>query len=195
MRIHRFDLFALRIPLRSPFITSLGALSEVESVVLRATTEDGLVGWGECNPFWSINGETQDTCLAVGRHLAKALRGHDPSDIEGAHAIMDRLIFGNNSIKSAFDIALHDLAAQHADLPLWKYLGGERCFDLTTDYTVSLGEPEKMAADAEAIVAAGFPVIKVKLGGAGDLDIRRIRAIRSRIPSIPLRIDANQGWD
>jgi L-alanine-DL-glutamate epimerase-like enolase superfamily enzyme len=53
-----------------------------------------------------------------------------------------------------------------------------------------------MAADAEAIVAAGFPVIKVKLGGPGELDIRRIRAIRERIGSIiPLRIDANQGWD
>jgi L-alanine-DL-glutamate epimerase-like enolase superfamily enzyme len=131
----------------------------------------------------------------VGRHLAAALIGHDVLDIEGAHGRMDRLIFGNSSIKSAFDIALHDLAAQVADLPLWKYLGGERYFDPITDYTVSLGDPERMAADAEAIVAAGFPVIKVKLGGAGDLDIRRIRAIRSRVPSIPLRIDANQGWD
>lgn len=193
--IERVVLHPLTIPLKAPFVTSLGALDAVANVVVQVRTREGRTGWGECSPFWTINGETQETCLAVGAHLARALLGHEATDIEGAHARMDRLIFGNTSIKSAFDIALHDLAAQHADLPLWKYLGGERCFDPVTDYTVSLGEPEKMAADAEAIVAAGFPVIKVKLGGAGDLDIRRIRAIRSRVPSIPLRIDANQGWD
>jgi L-alanine-DL-glutamate epimerase-like enolase superfamily enzyme len=193
--IHRVSLHPLGIPLKAPFVTSLGAITEVANVVVQVHTREGRTGWGECSPFWTINGETQETCLAVGVHLAKALLGHEAADIEGAHALMDRLIFGNNSIKSAFDIALHDLAAQHADLPLWRFLGGERYFDPVTDYTVSLGEPERMAADAEAIVAAGFPVIKVKLGGPGDLDIRRIRAIRSKIASIPLRIDANQAWD
>lgn len=195
MRITRFELFPLRIPLKAPFVTSLGALSEVESVVLRATTDDGLVGSGECNPFWSINGETQETCLAVGKHLAKSLIGHEPSDIEGAHRIMDRLIFGNNSIKSAFDIALHDIAAQASGMPLYKFLGGTENRQLITDYTVSLGSPEKMAKDAKEIVRNGFTVIKVKLGGGAEEDTARIRAIREAIGNtIPLRIDANQGW-
>ncbi len=195
MKISRFELFPLRIPLKAPFVTSLGALSEVESVVLCVTTDSGLIGWGECNPFWSINGETQETCLAVGKHLAKALLGHDPTDIEGAHRIMDRLIFGNNSIKSAFDIALHDIAAQAAGQPLFRFLGGTANRPLTTDYTVSLGPPERMAADAEAIVRNGFTVIKVKLGSGAEEDIARISAIRASIGNgIPLRIDANQGW-
>ena len=215
----RFELFPLRIPLKAPFITSLGALTEVESVVLRATTTDGLIGWGECNPFWSINGETQETCLAVGRHLAKALIGcragvppahplgiprggqagslsDSLSDsLEDAHRIMDRLIYGNNSIKSAFDIALHDIAAQAAGMPLYKLLGGEERRTLITDYTVSLGVPEKMAEDALAIVRNGFTVIKVKLGGTPEEDVARVLAIRAAIgEAIPLRIDANQGW-
>ena len=195
MVISRIILHPLSIPLKAPFVTSLGAIDAVANVVVEVHTRSGAVGWGECGPFWTINGETQETCMAVGGHLARLLLGTDATDIAGAHARMDRMIFGNNSIKSAFDIALHDLAAQQAGLPLWKYLGAERYFDPITDYTVSLGDPEKMAADAEAVVAAGFPVIKVKLGGAGELDIRRIRAIRSRVPSIPLRVDANQGWD
>ena len=195
MKISRFELFPLRIPLKAPFVTSLGALSAVESVVLRATCENGLVGWGECNPFWSINGETQETCLAVGEHLAKALIAHDATDIEGIHARMDRLIFGNNSIKSAFDIALHDIAAQAAGQPLFRFIGGTDNRPLTTDYTVSLGSPERMTADAEAIVRNGFKVIKVKLGSGAKEDIARINAIRVAIGnSIPLRIDANQGW-
>ena len=194
-RIAHISLFRLRIPLKKPFITSLGPNQEADNVVVLIRTTDGLTGYGECSPFWTINGETAETGLSVGAHLAKALIGHDATDIEGSHAMMDRVIFGNNSIKSAFDIALHDIAAQAVDLPLWKFLGGKDRSDLLTDYTVSIGDPQQMAADAEDIMRMGFPVIKVKLGADGDLDIRRIRAIRSRIASIPLRIDANQGWE
>lgn len=197
--IVRITLHPLSIPLKAPFVTSLGAIDDVENVVVTVHTQDGRTGQGECSPFWTINGETQGTCLEVGRHLAKALIGRDALDIAGAHGVMDRLLFGNSSIKSAFDIALHDLAAQHAGLPLHAFLGGGPAGEvrpLFTDYTVSIGDPERMAADALAIVAAGFPVIKVKLGGDGDLDIARVRRIREAIgPEPPLRLDANQGWD
>lgn len=193
--ITHITLFPLRIPLKAPFVTSLGALEAVESVIVRITAQDGLLGWGECNPFWSINGETQETCMAVGKHLAKALVGHDATDIEGLHTRMDRLIFANNSIKSAFDIACHDIAAQAVGQPLFRSLGGTVERTLITDYTVSLGTKERMADDAEAIVRNGFQVIKVKLGGGAQADIERIRAIREAIGSeVPLRIDANQGW-
>lgn len=194
--IDRIELHPLSIPLKAPFITSLGALEVVENVVVMVHARDGRTGQGECSPFWTINGETQATCLSVGRHLAQALLGRDALDIAGAHAAMDRVIHANNSIKSAFDIALHDLAAQHAGQPLHAFLGGDAGKPLFTDYTVSLKDPEAMAADALAIAAAGFPVIKVKLGSDGDLDIERIRRIREAIgPALPLRIDANQGWD
>jgi len=195
-RIDRIEVHPVRIPLKVPFVTSLGALHGVENVVVIVRTSDGLIGFGECNPFWTINGETIETCLAVGGHLARALLGNDALAIEGAHRIMDRLIFGNNSIKSAFDIALHDIAAQEAGLPLFAFLGGKNDTPLVTDYTVSIGDPTAMATDAGEIVSRGFPVIKVKLGGDGDIDIARIQAIRDAIGGdIPLRIDANQGWD
>ena len=194
-QVCRVEILRLRIPLIRPFITSLGPCLEADNVVVLVHTRDGLIGQGECSPFLTINGETAETALIVGRLLATVLLGQDAQDIEGAHERMDRAIFGNSSIKSAFDIALHDIAAQHADLPLWKMLGGKSRSDLVTDYTVSIGEPERMAEDAAEIQRRGFPVIKVKLGGDGDLDISRIRAIRASVPSIPLRIDANQGWD
>jgi L-alanine-DL-glutamate epimerase-like enolase superfamily enzyme len=194
--VQRVQLYRLRIPLKAPFITSLGAMDHVDNVVVIVHTRDGLVGCGECSPFWTINGETAETGLAVGRHLAKSLIGRNALDIEGAHTAMDRLIYGNSSIKSAFDIALHDIAAQEAGSPLHRWLGGSADKELITDYTVSIAEPAKMATDASDIVRNGFTVIKVKLGGDGDRDIERIRAIREAVgPDIPLRIDANQGWD
>ena len=66
---------------------------------------------------------------------------------------------------------------------------------LETDYTVSIGEPEKMKSDAIKYKEEGFPAIKVKLGETKEKDVARIRAIREGIGNeIPLRIDANQGW-
>jgi len=123
------------------------------------------------------------------------LHAADALDIGGCLEKMDKTIYANTSIKSAFDIALHDIAAQHAGLPIYRFLGGSKNKVLETDYTVSIGTPEKMRADAMRLQAEGFPAIKVKLGENKDRDVERIRAIRQGIgDQHPLRIDANQGW-
>lgn len=108
---------------------------------------------------------------------------------------MDSIIYGNTSIKSAFDIALYDIAAQYAGAPMYKFIGGENNKTIVTDYTVSIGEPEQMALDALKIKNEGYPAIKVKLGKDGKKDVERIKAIRAAVGNeIPIRIDANQGW-
>jgi L-alanine-DL-glutamate epimerase-like enolase superfamily enzyme len=108
---------------------------------------------------------------------------------------MDKIIYASSSIKSAFDMALYDIAAQHAAVPLYKFLGGKNNKILATDMTVSIGDPQKMAADAVKFKEQGFPAIKVKLGESKKKDVERIAAIRKAIgKDIPLRIDANQGW-
>ena len=93
-------------------------------------------------------------------------------------------------------MALYDIASQHAGLPLYKFIGGANNKTIITDYTVSIAEPRKMASDAVRIKAQGYPAIKIKLGSNGETDVERIRAIREAVGNeIPLRIDANQGWN
>ena len=193
--IQAISIYKLRVPLREPFVISLGPLLAVENIIVVLRTADGHVGYGECSPFLTINGESVDTCFIVAQYFAPALKGRDALDLPGCLAELDRIIYGNSSIKSAFDIALHDIAAQHAGLPLYAFLGGQNDKILTTDMTVSLGPAAKMRADAERFQREGFPAIKVKLGGTLAEDVARIRAIRAGIgPTHPLRIDANQGW-
>ncbi|SDD82365.1 mandelate racemase/muconate lactonizing enzyme family protein [Niabella drilacis] len=195
LAITKVDLYKLFIPLKEPFIISLGPLYNAESVVVRMETSAGITGWGECSPFMSINGESADTGLVVGRYLERILLGRDPLAIGDRILDMDGVIYGNKSIKSAFDMALYDIAAKHAGQPLYRFLGGNRQKEIATDYTVSVGTPAKMAADALKIKARGFPVIKVKIGKGGAQDVERIRAIREAVGiDIPLRVDANQGW-
>lgn len=195
LEITSVELYKLSIPLKQPFVISLGPQYDADNVIVVINTNAGIKGWGECSPYMSINGESMDTCFIVGQDLAKALKGKDPLQIEDCINAMERIITRNESIKSAFDMALYDIAAQHAGLPLYKFLGGEKNKRISTDMTVGLGSPEKMAAEAVEYKAAGFPSIKVKLGTTTEEDVARIKAIREAIGNeLPLRIDANQGW-
>ncbi len=196
LQISQIEIFKLTIPLKKPFIISLGSISNAQNIIVVIRTDKGLSGFGECSPFMTINGESQETCFVVGQTLAKILKGKDPLDIKGNMELMDKIIYGNSSIKSAFDIAMHDIASQNAGMPLYQFLGGKNNKVLITDYTISIDDPQKMAADAITIKEAGFPVIKVKLGEGKEIDVERIKAIRKAIgKKLPLRIDANQGWD
>ncbi|MEJ8842067.1 dipeptide epimerase [Lacibacter sp. H375] len=196
LQITSVELYKLRIPLKQPFVISLGTQHDADNVLVIIRTNKGISGYGECSPYMSINGESIDTCFIVGQYLAGLLIGKDPLRIEECVFAMDRLITRNENIKSAFDMALYDIAAQHADLPLYKFLGGEKNKIISTDMTVGLGSPEKMATEATEYKSAGFPSIKVKLGTTTEEDVARIKAIRDAIGNeLPLRIDANQGWN
>lgn len=193
--IQSVEIYKLFIPLKEPFVISLGPIHDVQNVIVIIRTADGCAGYGECSPYMTINGESVDTCFIVGQYFAQVLKGRPALDIAGCVEIMDKTIYANSSIKSAFDIALHDIAAQHAGVPLYKFLGGEKNKVLETDMTVSIGDPQKMKDDAVRFKGEGFPAIKVKLGGKKEDDIARIKAIREGIGADhPLRIDANQGW-
>ncbi|WP_114791887.1 dipeptide epimerase [Niabella yanshanensis] len=193
--ITRIELHKLSVPLKEPFIISLGPIYSADNVVVVVHTEIGIAGWGECSPFMSINGESANTALVVAKYFEKIWLGKDALQIEERINELDSLIYGNNSIKSAFDMTLYDIAAQMAGQPLYQYLGGSKSKRIETDYTVSVGDATKMAADALKIKQAGFPVIKVKIGKGGASDVERIRTIREAVGyEIPLRVDANQGW-
>ena len=196
MKITQIEIYKSPIKLKEPFVISLGPMEYAENVIVIIRTDDGISGYGECSPFMTINGESMDTCFILGQYLAKVLKEKDPLNIEECSQAMDKVIYANTSIKSAFDIALYDIASQHANLPLYAFLNGDNRKVLVTDYTVSLGDANKMATDAQKIKDNGFRVIKVKLGENKEKDVERIRLIRETIgPDIPLRIDANQGWD
>jgi L-Ala-D/L-Glu epimerase len=195
MVIQQIEIYKSRIKLKEPFVISLGLLEYAENIVIIIRTDKDITGFGECSPFMTINGESVETCFVVAQYLAKILIGKNPLEIAACSSAMDKVIYGNSSIKSAFDMALYDIASQNAGLPLYAFLGGDKNKILTTDYTVSLGEANKMVRDAIKIKENGFQIIKVKLGESKEKDVARIRLIRDAVgKSMLIRIDANQGW-
>lgn len=126
MLIQQIEIYQLKIKLTEPFVISLGKLDYAENIVVVIRTNEGITGFGECSPFKTIHGESMETCFIVAQYLAKILIGKNPLQIADCKAFLDKVIYGNASIKSAFDIALFDIAAQQAELPLYKFGGGKQ---------------------------------------------------------------------
>lgn len=97
---------------------------------------------------------------------------------------------GNFAAKAALDIALHDLVGQILGQPLWRLWGlsPEHC--TYTTYTIGIDTPEVVRQKTRE-VEGRFGRLKVKVGVPGDREL--IQAIRS-VSSLPLTVDANQGW-
>lgn len=193
--ITRIEVYKFNIPLQAPVTIAIGTIEEARNILVKIHTSDGVYGVGEGAPFWMIVGETQASAYAVSYDFAKLLIGKNPLDLEGCILSLDRYLAGNPTAKSAFDMALYDLAAKYAQMPLYQFLGGNKR-SIVTDETIYIATPEAMAADAVKIKERGAEAIKVKLGTNAKDDIRRIAAIREAIGhEIPIRTDANQGWD
>ena len=143
--------------------------------------------------------------FAHAREIAQNLIGEDPSDIG---KLWSKLVWAGASVGrsglatqaiAAFDVALWDLKAKRAGLPLAKLLGAHR--DSVRCYNTSGGflhtPTEQVLDNASASLSSGIGGIKIKVGHPdGKFDLARVTAVREHIgDSVPLMVDANQQWD
>ncbi|OKS85533.1 hypothetical protein RG47T_0979 [Mucilaginibacter polytrichastri] len=187
------DIYRFSIKME-PFIIATGTMDSAQNTFIRVHTDAGFYGVGECSAFPMIVGETQDTCLVMAREFARLWKGQDALDIPARMQQLHSFTAGNTTIKSAFDIAMYDVAAKNAGLPLYQFLGGSRR-EVETDITIGIATPERMAAKAMVFKNNGATILKVKLGKNAAEDVERIRRIREAVGNeMKIRIDANQGW-
>src|ERR1700761_6529434 len=132
--ITHIDIYRFSIPM-IPFTIATGTMDSAQNTFIRIHTDAGIYGVGECSAFPMIVGETQDTCLVMAKEFAKLWKGQDALDIPARMQQLHSFTAGNTTIKSAFDIALYDIAAKAGGLPLFKFLGGERR-EVETDITI-----------------------------------------------------------
>lgn len=191
-RIHRVQL-----PLREPFVVAYARWDSMPSVLLELETETGQIGWGEAVPDETVTGEHVRAAAAILEHLlVPVVLGREPGDIDLVHHLMAVALRGNTAAKAAVDIALHDLLAQDAGMPLHRMLGGVPVQGLTYPRVISVGEPAVMAECAEAALADGYSEIKLKVG-ADDVrtDIARICTVCEAVAGrAGVRVDVNQHW-
>ena len=193
MIITHTEIYRYTIPM-VPFTIATGTMRHAQNIFIRIHTSEGFIGVGECSAFPMIAGETQATCFELAKDFAACWKNKSATDINQRLNELDALIYRNYTAKSAFDLALYDLAAKAANLPLYQFLGGTNR-TVESDLTIGIGTPEEMAATARDFISKEVHIIKVKLGKDVATDVERIRQIREAVgPNMQLRIDANQGW-
>lgn len=193
MTITHTDIYRFSIPMH-PFTIATGTMHFAQNIFIRVFTDAGIYGVGECSAFPMIVGETQNTCFEMAKDFATLWKGKDPLQIRDRMNELHAFTAYNSTAKSAFDMALYDIAAKAANQPLYQFLGGSRKH-METDLTVGIDSPQAMAQQAIAFKQQGVRIIKVKLGKDATTDIERIRCIREAVgEDVQLRIDANQGW-
>jgi L-alanine-DL-glutamate epimerase-like enolase superfamily enzyme len=165
------------LELRTTFRVAHGA-SDVRRNVLVYLDEG--VGEAAAVPYY---GETQEGIIEYLKSVTGL--GDDPFDLDG---VLAKRPAGSRAARCAIDAALHDLWGKRLGQPLFRLLGVNPANAPLTSFTIGMDEPQVMAEQARE---AGYPILKVKLGG--EEDEARIKAIREAT-SAKLRVDANAGW-
>ncbi|RBI63691.1 dipeptide epimerase [halophilic archaeon] len=182
----------LSLPLEHAFTISRGTQTTAENVVVRIEDADGTVGVGGAAPSTHY-GETADTVEAVLPDLLAVVEDvGDPHQLERIERRMRETVARNPAARCAVSIALHDLVAKRADLPLYRYWGLDPDETVQTSFTIGIDDTDVMREKTEEAVAAGYATLKVKVGTDRDEEI--IGAVRDAAPDATVRVDANEAW-
>lgn len=186
----------IRLPLREPFRISSGVVSERRIALVEVRSEDGATGWGECVAGESPNysAETIDTAwIAMREWMAPRLIGRPIDDPARVLPLLEEGIRGHPMAKAALEMAIWDLMARSAGVPLARLLGGTR---ESIEVGISLGiqdREEEIVARACAAVAEGYRRVKLKIRPGKDIGY--VAAVREAVgPEVTLTVDANSAY-
>jgi L-alanine-DL-glutamate epimerase-like enolase superfamily enzyme len=167
-----------------------GTLAERELIEVRVVAADGVTGHGEAAPLEPYDGVSLARCEAALELHAAALAGtEDLAAARAGAASADPL----PQAFAAVDLALWDIAARRADVPVAALLSDRPAPTIAVNATITAEDRAGAARQAAGAVAAGFGCVKLKVA-VGD-DAGRVAAVRAAAgPATLLRLDANGGW-
>lgn len=200
MKITKITVDSLAVPLLHPYHLSkeYGVFSTATPIVVTMETDEGITGYGECDPWPLFTGDSAESAgLVIEKHLAPMLMGKDPTNINELHRTMDAIIRNQHLAKSAIDMAAHDIFGKALGVPVHKLLGGSRREKMRCMWSIGGSTPEESAAEVLEAKRLGYYGCMIKIGGPDyKLDAARTRAVREAVgKDYPLIVDANQGWD
>ena len=188
------------IPVGNQVSLGIGQSVKRDAVVVKVTTESGLVGWGE-----SHHGRCHGAVAhLVNTTLRQLVVGMDASDVTGVWQKIYKMQLGSHGMgagcclaMSGIDLALWDIRGQAAGMPLYKLLGGSSKPVPAYAGGVSLGyqDPGKLVEEARSLLAMGYKAVKLRVGDTPKRDLARIAAVRKAFgDDLVILTDANTGY-
>jgi L-Ala-D/L-Glu epimerase len=186
----------VNVPYSHREVSSIVARDGVTDILVRITTDDGLVGWGE-----ATSGADAASVEAAINAMAPIVVGRDPWNRDAMRA--DAFNFGlwkfaagtGNFAWAGIDMALADICGTAVGQPLWRLLGGALRNDVSYFNYLSRGDDDDLRAQAKAGLAAGYEVFYLKVGIDDSEDLHMVATLRDALGAGPrLRIDVNSSW-
>ncbi|MGH3753643.1 MAG: enolase C-terminal domain-like protein [Pseudonocardiaceae bacterium] len=188
------DWAAEELVLTEPLRTSQATMAGRAAVCVRLSHQ-GVDGFGEV-----VTSVRQGLDVAgIDRRLRELVpwvrRFDDPAELLATLPQLRARLADALAVAAAVDAAVHDLIATRDGVAVYELLAAPQWPAIPTAYTIGIVEPLAAARVAADLVAAGFSVIKVKLGAADSAeDIARVSAVRAAAPDVRLLVDPNGAW-
>jgi L-alanine-DL-glutamate epimerase-like enolase superfamily enzyme len=196
VKIATVETIPVSIPYRRREISSQVARDGVSDVLVKLTTDEGLIGWGE-----ACCGADTASVEAALRAMAPLVLGRDPWNREAmrrdvfTHGLWQFRSGTGNFAWAGIDMALWDVCGRACGEPLWRLLGGLRHAEATYFYYLARDTRENLAAQVNEGLGAGFEVFYLKVGLDDTEDLEMVSAVREALGPVPrLRLDANGTW-
>jgi muconate cycloisomerase len=197
MKIASVEAVPLAARLRVPFRFGNVVRTTSANVLVRVTTEDGLVGYGEACPVPQLTAETQESVVAlIEQRVAPELVGQDARHWRPLVLRVRKRLFQATFTLAAVEMALLDLAGKALGIPVHELLGGRFRDEIELHGSVGWDEDPERVADTAAEQAPDFQWLKL-YAGTGTLreDLSRIQAVRRRVgDDHPFLLDVNGLW-
>ena len=198
MEITAIRAWQVDLPLvEGRYTWSDGRFVEVfDDTVVEVETDEGISGYAESCPLGPAYLPAHALGVRAGlAELAPHLMGRDPRDLNGINRVMDAALLGHPHAKAPVDIACWDILGKSTGLPVHTLLGGRAQEDVALYRAISQLPADRMAANVARYRAEGYRLFQLKVGGAPDADVERIRSAREALsPDDILVADANTGW-
>ncbi len=188
------------VPPESAVTLGIGRTVKRDAVVVKVTTEDGLIGYGE-----SHHGRAPGAVAhLIDTTLSQLVTGMDAFDVVGVWERIYKMQLGSHGMGAAaaiamsgIDMALWDIRGKAVGWPLYKLLGGASRAIPAYAGGVALGyqEPAELIQEVSALVELGYKAVKLRVGDSPGRDLARVAAVRSAFgPELNILVDANTGF-
>ncbi|MFZ0700969.1 MAG: cis-3-hydroxy-L-proline dehydratase [Candidatus Acidiferrales bacterium] len=198
MKITEIRAYRVELPLHEGAYKWSGGneVKVFDSTVVEIRTDEGVTGFGEICPLGPAYLPAYAAGVRTGiAELAPSLLGLDPMQLGPLNLSMDAAMRGHPYVKSALDVACWDILGKASSQSVTTLLGGRYAEDFPLYRAISQDSPAAMAASVAKYRAEGYHKFQLKVGGAPDTDIARIRAVAAQLePGDVLIADANTGW-
>jgi len=194
------ETLLVEIPTIRPHKMAVATMQTQTLVLIKITTEDGFVGWGEATTIGGLGyGEESPESVQtnIDTYFAPLLKTLSGLNIAQTMQIIHRNINGNRFAKCAIQTALLDIQSQRLGIPLSELLGGRLRDTISVLWVLASGDTEKDIAEAKKMITAKrHNIFKLKIGSRPlEQDIEHVLAIKQALGSeISIRVDVNRAW-